>query len=179
MPFVKLHICNYNLHLPHQNRPDIRLYNRFHSWNTHISLELYQKLRQIRAANSENISEETKEFRETYTKFKANTKLGKEQARSVVGKSDKFRELYLNVVLEKKLDGTIRTDENGVAVPNMLLYGYLTLKDDLSEEEKNRFIDKQRQEDLNLIDKSYKTVHTKYWEKALAYGEKDVFLQKL
>ena len=130
--------------------------------------ELYQKLRQIRAANSEILSEETIDFRQLYTEFKINIELGNEQARSVVGKSDKFRELYLNVVLEKKLDGTIRTDENGVAVPNRLLYGYLTLKDDLSEEEKNRFIDKQRQEDLNLIDKSYKTVHTKYWEKALA-----------
>ena len=130
--------------------------------------ELYQKLRQIRAANSSGIDEATKAFRDKYAQMKTNDALLAEQARGLVGKSQEFRELFQYVAFDRRIDGSIRTDDEGNAKANSILYGYLSLNDNLTEDEKNRYIDKQKAEDMRLLDAAYKTVNTRYWEQALA-----------
>lgn len=133
--------------------------------------ELYQKYRKL-TRSDEVPDDKTKEFRSKYTQFKTNEDLYKEQVNEIKTKSVEFRNHATNVIFDRMIDGELRyksiDDSTNTLVPNRILYSYLTLNDELSEDEKNRYIDHYRNEDLNLLDKAYIKKPTIYWERALA-----------
>lgn len=133
--------------------------------------ELYKKYREL--SKSEEVPDDkTKAFRKKYTQFKTNEDLYNEQVNNIKAKSIEFRTHAMNVLCDKMINGEFRREKVNETidklVPNRILYSYLALNDELSEEERNKYIDHYKTEDINLLNKAYKTVNTVYWEQAVA-----------
>ena len=125
-------------------------------------VELYTKLYGIKKTDA-TATGETKAFIENNVDFKTNTTVFDLTIEATRDKSREFKELMVQILYERTEDGAFRA-QDGEAIPNRFLFSYAEPK----EEVKERFIDTEKAEAINLIESSYRRVKTKYYYQAMS-----------
>ena len=127
--------------------------------------ELYAQLRKIKKRAEAGNEEEVKAFIEENVEFETNKSLFINQNLAVQGKSQAFIAAWNELVFEHNLDGTLK-EEDGKFVPNRYLYSYVKPKGEKGDSSYEKWIDYQKNEDLNLINSVYRKSPTKYYYQA-------------
>lgn len=126
---------------------------------------LYQKLRSIKKRGEAGNEEEVRQFIEDNVEFETNKPLFINQNLAVQSNSAAFIAAWNNLVFEHNEDGTLK-EEDGRYVPNRYLYSYIKPKGVPGDSSYDVWVDKQKKEDLNLINRVYRKSPTKYYYQA-------------
>ena len=126
----------------------------------------YQELRALKRVDNADNAEEVSDFIKENVEFVTNEAIWNAQVLASQNKSAEFKNAWINVSYERKPDGSF-VKRNGEFVPNRFLYSYAKPKGNPGESNYERYVDHQRQEDINLIKQTYRKVPTRYYYQAM------------
>lgn len=126
----------------------------------------YQELRALKRVDNADNAEEVSDFIKENVEFVTNEAIWNAQVLASKDKSTEFKNAWINVSYERKPDGSF-VKRNGEFIPNRFLYSYAKPKGNPGESNYERYVDHQRQEDINLIKQTYRKVPTRYYYQAM------------
>lgn len=126
----------------------------------------YQELRALKRIDNADNAEDVTEFIKENVEFVTNETIWNAQVLASSEKSAEFKNAWINVSYERKADGSF-VRRGGKFIPNRFLYSYAKPKGKPGESRYERFVDHQRQEDINLIKQAYRKAPTRYYYQAM------------
>ena len=130
--------------------------------------ELALLLNQLKAIKKENQSDPAvADFIKKNVEFVTEKDIYLSQLNAAKEKSQEYQEAWMRVNLEYSEDGRPIITKEGKMIPNRFLYSYAKPKGKPGDASYDNFVDKQRSEDLNLVESIYRKVATKYYYQAM------------
>lgn len=127
---------------------------------------LYQKLRETTKRVDTTNGAEVDAWIKENVEFHSNEELFKNQRVAFKKNNEAYTEALLEVICDRNKDGDFLFDAEGKPRLNSFLYGYITPKGKPGEFKYDRFVDKQKKADMELVEKSYTKQTTSYYAKA-------------
>lgn len=135
----------------------------------HELANLYQQLRELKSYTKGDGS--NTQFIQDNVEFVTNKDVYIAQCTAAQQKSKEYFEAWQRVNLETDVNGNFIINKEGKLLANKLIYSYAKPKGKPGEESYDKFVDKQRNEDLNLISEIYRKVPTRYYYQAMMEAE--------
>lgn len=134
---------------------------------------LYRQLYKLKKTDSPRNGQAVSEHIKNNVEFKTNETLLKTQSLEVKDKGDNYKKHWVELVYETDENGNYRLDKSGNYIPNKFLYSYVKPKGRKGDKSYDAWVDSETQENIDLINKAFKKVPTKYY-----YYEKRRMMQE-
>ena len=131
--------------------------------------QLYQQLRAIKQYTKGDGS--NTDFIKENVEFVTDKDIYLAQANAAQQKSSDYFEAWKRVNLERDGNGNFIINKEGQMLANKFIYSYAKPKGKEGDVNYDNFVDKQRNEDLNLISQIYRKVPTRYYYQAMSEAQ--------